>query len=116
MAGGLLQCRLLLRSFRGWRCLDVSAVRAGHAEGRQLRATLKSVPLLQKRLTLRRAPLEYLGINSTPVSKGRQHHACGPPFETRRFAALLRVRWYRFTASDFVLGSNARPEVSAGWR
>jgi hypothetical protein len=43
-------------------------------------------------LTLRRAPLEYLGVNSAPVSKGRQHHDCVPPFETHRSAALLRVR------------------------
>jgi hypothetical protein len=31
---------------------------------------------------LRRAPLEYLGVNSTPVSKGGIHHCCCPPFET----------------------------------
>jgi hypothetical protein len=37
-------------------------------------------------LTLRRARSARL--------EGRQHHDCIPPFETHRFAALLRVRWF----------------------
>jgi hypothetical protein len=44
-------------------------------------------------LTLRRPPLEYLGINYAAVSKGRQRaRACDPSFETHRFAMLLRMR------------------------
>ena len=46
----------------------------------------------QQNLTLRSGPLEYLGVNSVRVSKGGQHQDWGPPFETHRCAALLRVR------------------------
>jgi hypothetical protein len=43
-------------------------------------------------LTLRSAPLEYLGVYSGRVSKGGQHHDWSPSFETHRFAMLLRMR------------------------
>jgi hypothetical protein len=44
-------------------------------------------------LMLRRLPLEYLGVNSTAVSKhGHEHLACCPSFETHPCGALLRMR------------------------
>jgi hypothetical protein len=47
-----------------------------------------------KGLILRSAPLEYLGVNSVRVSKdGKQRRCSLPPFETHRYAMLLRVRF-----------------------
>jgi hypothetical protein len=48
---------------------------------------------LQNNLILRSAPLEYLGVNSVRVSKDGQQRDWFSPFETRRFAPLLRVRF-----------------------
>jgi hypothetical protein len=48
--------------------------------------------LILHNLILKKAPLEYLGVNSTPVSKDGQQHDWFPPFETRPCGALLRVR------------------------
>ena len=42
----------------------------------------------------RRRPFLIQGARAARVSKGEQRYRCCPPFETRSFGPLLRVRWH----------------------
>jgi len=48
---------------------------------------------LPKNLILRRSPLEYLGVNSTTVSKDGIHRRCSLPILRDGPAGLLRMRF-----------------------